>query len=105
MTTDYAPPPRGWLYGFLLTITAFWFSGVTWEAFRNHEIGALRLTGAVILLISGVLIAYEALTTNDYRTAKATLSKAGRRKTPRFSFALKFQTHRIAPPGFEPGLS
>ena len=71
--TDYAPPPRGWFYGFVLAISAFWFSGLTWEAFRNHEIGAVKLTGAVILLISGGLIAYEALTDNDYKTAKATL--------------------------------
>lgn len=73
MTTDYAPPPRGWLYGFLLAITAFWCSGVFWNAFRNHEIGPVRLTGDVMVLISMVMIAYEALTNNDYRTAKATL--------------------------------
>ena len=73
MMTDHAPPPRGWLYGFLLAISAFWYSSVTWEAFRNHEIGAVKSTGAVMVLISGVLIAYEALTNNDYRTAKATL--------------------------------
>jgi len=73
MMTDYAPPPKGWLYGFLLAISIFWFSGVTWEAFRNHEIGALRFTGGVTLLISGALIAYEALTDNNYKTAKATL--------------------------------
>jgi hypothetical protein len=73
MMTDYAPPPRGWFYGFLLAITAFWLSGVIWEAFRNHEIGTVRFTGDVMVLISGVLIAYEALTNNDYRTAKATL--------------------------------
>jgi hypothetical protein len=73
MMTDYAPPPRGWVYGFLLAITAFVVSGVVWEAFRNHEIGVLRLTGDVLVLISGTLIAYEALTNNDYRTAKATL--------------------------------
>jgi hypothetical protein len=73
MMTDYAPPPRGWLYGFLLAITAFGVSGVVWEAFRNHEIGVVRLTGDVMVLVSGVLIAYEALTNNDYRTAKATL--------------------------------
>jgi len=71
--TDYAPPPRGWLYGFLLAITAFWSSGVMWEAFRNHEIGPVRVTGDAMILISGVLIAYEALTNNDYKTAKATL--------------------------------
>lgn len=71
--TDYAPPPRGWLYGFLLAISAFWFSGVTWDAFRNHEIGPVRFIGAVILLISMVLIAYEALTETNYKTAKATL--------------------------------
>jgi TRAP-type C4-dicarboxylate transport system permease large subunit len=73
MMTDYAPPPKGWLYGFLLAISAFWFSGFTWEAFRNHEIGAVRFTGGVILLISGALIAYEALTDDNYKTAKATL--------------------------------
>jgi hypothetical protein len=73
MTTDRAPPPRGWLYGFLLAIFAFWFSGLTWEAFRNHEIGAVSFTGGVILLISGALIAYEALTDDNYKIAKATL--------------------------------
>jgi hypothetical protein len=73
MTTDHAPPPRGWLYGFLLAITSFGFSGMTWEAFRNHEIGAVKFTGFVILLISGSLIAYEALTNDDYRADKATL--------------------------------
>ena len=71
--TGYAPPPRGWLYGFLLAISAFWFSGVTCEAFRNHEIGAMRLIGALILLISMVMIAYQALTDSNYKTAKTTL--------------------------------
>ena len=73
MITDGAPPPRGWLYGFLLTITAFLLSSAAWEAFRNHEIGTVRFTGDVMVLISMVMIAYEALTNNDYRTAKATL--------------------------------
>jgi len=73
MTTDYAPPPRGWFYGFVLAISAFLLSGVAWEAFRNHEIGVVRFTGDMMVLISMVLIAYEALTNNDYRTAKATL--------------------------------
>jgi TRAP-type C4-dicarboxylate transport system permease large subunit len=72
MMTDFAPPPRGWLYGFLLAISAFWYSSVSWEAFRNHEIGAVRFTGAVMVLISMVMISYEALTNSDYRTAKAT---------------------------------
>ena len=71
--TDYAPPPRGWFYGFVLAISAFLLSGVAWEAFRNHEIGVVRFTGDMMVLISMVLIAYEALTNNDYRTAKATL--------------------------------
>ena len=71
--TDYAPPPRGWFYGFVLAITAFWISGVAWEAFRNHEIGVVRLIGTVILLISMVMIAYQALTDNSYKTAKATV--------------------------------
>jgi hypothetical protein len=73
MINDYAPPPRGWLYGFLLAISAFWGSGVFWNAFRNHEIGAVKFTGGVISLMSIVLIAYEALTNDDYKTAKATL--------------------------------
>jgi TRAP-type C4-dicarboxylate transport system permease large subunit len=73
MITDRAPPPRGWFYGFVLAISAFGFSGLTWQAFRNHELGAVRLTGGVMILISMVMIAYEALTNNDYRTAKATV--------------------------------
>jgi hypothetical protein len=71
--TDYAPPPREWLYGFLLAILAFWASGVIWDAFRNHEIGVVKFTGCVILLISGGIIAYGALTDDNYKTAKATL--------------------------------
>jgi hypothetical protein len=71
--TGYAPPPRGWLYGFLLAISAFWLSAVGWEAFRNHEIGLVKLAGTVILLSSMVLIAYEAMTNTDYKTAKTTL--------------------------------
>jgi hypothetical protein len=71
--TDYAQPPRGWIYGFLLAITAFWISGLGWDAFRKHEIGAVKLTGLVILLISMVMIAYQALTDNNYKTAKTTL--------------------------------
>jgi hypothetical protein len=73
MRNHHAAPPRGWVYGFLLGILAFWCSGVFWNAWRNHEIGRVKLAGSVIVLISTVLIAYEALTNNDYMTAKTTL--------------------------------
>ncbi|HEV7595326.1 MAG TPA: hypothetical protein VGO33_10030 [Gemmatimonadaceae bacterium] len=69
----YAPPPRGWLYGFVVAITAFWISGLSWEAFRNHEIGLVRLAGIVTLLISMGTIAWQALTDTNYRTARTTL--------------------------------
>jgi hypothetical protein len=73
MMTEGTPPPRGWLYGFLLTITTFWSSGVFWDAWRDHRMGPVKLAGSVILLISIVLIAYEALTNDDYKTARVTI--------------------------------
>jgi len=74
MTEYLGPrPPRGWLYGLLLTILAFWFSGVIWDAFLNHEMPPVKLAGAVITLFSGLLLAYQALTNDDYKTAKPTL--------------------------------
>ena len=62
---DYARrprPARGWLYDFLVGILAFWFSGVIWDSFRNHDIPVVELAGAVITMVAMGLIAYQALT-------------------------------------------
>jgi hypothetical protein len=73
MTDIRARPPRGWLKGVLLTILIIWVSGVFWEEFRAHEIGPVKFAGAAIVIISMVLVAHQALTNPDYRSAKETL--------------------------------
>jgi hypothetical protein len=73
--TEYAGPrpPRGWLYGFLLAIFTFWFSSVIWGAFRAHELSAVHLAGDVMILVAVGLIAFQALTNDDYKTSKVNL--------------------------------
>jgi hypothetical protein len=66
-------PPRGWLYGVLLTILIIWVTGVFWEGFRAHEISPLRFAGGAITILAMVLRAHQALTNDAYRTAKETL--------------------------------
>jgi len=75
MMTDYdrPRPPKGWLYGVLLTILIFWISGVFWESFRAHEITPVSLAGGVICILALVLRAHQALTNDDYNKAKETL--------------------------------
>ena len=74
MTEDVGPrPSRGWLYGFLLAIFTFWFSSVIWGAFRAHELSAVHLAGDVMILVGGGVIAYQALTNDDYKTSKLNL--------------------------------
>lgn len=70
---EFARPPRGWLWGVIMTILIAYFSATTWDAFRTHEINALKFSGAVIMILSLVLMAHQALTNNDYKTSKATL--------------------------------
>ena len=71
--TEYARLPRGWLYGVLLTILVFWFSGVSWEAFRNQELTTIAWAGALVMQLSQSVHAYQALTNDGYKTSKATL--------------------------------
>jgi hypothetical protein len=71
--TEYARLPRGWLYGVLLTILVFWFSGVSWEAFRNQELTTIAWVGALVMQLSQSVHAYQALTNDGYKTSKATL--------------------------------
>jgi hypothetical protein len=77
MKTDYdngrPRPPKGWLYGVVLTILIFWGSGVYWEGFRAHEMSPVSSVGAVFVLLATVLRAHQALTNDDYNKAKETL--------------------------------
>ena len=75
MMTNYdrPRPPRGWLYGVVLTILIIWVSGVYWESFRAHEVSPVSFAGGLICLFAVVLIAHQALTNDDARTAKETL--------------------------------
>jgi hypothetical protein len=59
---DRARPPKGWLYGVLLTILIFWGSGVYWEGFRAHEMTPVSAPGAVLVILAMVLRAHQALT-------------------------------------------
>jgi hypothetical protein len=68
-----ARPPRGWLYGILLTILTFWLSGVFWDGFRAHEMSQESSVGVGFILIANVLLAYQALTNDDYKKARGTL--------------------------------
>ena len=70
---DRARPPKGWLYGVLLTILVFWGSGVYWEGFRAHEMSTVSSVGAALLVLGTVLLAHQAFTNDDYKTAKETL--------------------------------
>jgi hypothetical protein len=73
LESNYARPPRGWLYGVLLTILVFWTSGVAWDAFRSHEITTVKFVGMVIMVMALALRAHEALTNDEYKTSRATL--------------------------------
>ena len=66
---DYARPPRGWLYGIVLTIFIFWYSGVLWQAFREGERHG-KIAGGVVMLAASVLTAHDALTNDAYRTSR-----------------------------------
>jgi len=70
---DRVRPPRGWLYGVVLTILIFWGTGVFWESFRAHEITRVSFAGAAIMIVALVLRAHQALTNDDYNKAKETL--------------------------------
>lgn len=63
-------PPRGWLFGVVLTIFIFWFSGLTWDKFRNGELSSVTLAGAFIMIIALSMEAHQALTNDDYKTSK-----------------------------------
>ena len=66
---EFARPPRGWLYGVLLTIFVFLYSGVLWQAFQQGERRG-KLAGGAVMLIAGALTAYDALTNDGYRTSR-----------------------------------
>lgn len=70
---DRARPPRGWLYGVLLTILILWVSGVFWDSFRAQEIGPVRFAGGVVCILALILIAHQALTNDGASTSKETL--------------------------------
>jgi Na+/H+ antiporter NhaD/arsenite permease-like protein len=70
---DRVRPPKGWLVGVVLTILIIWAVGVFWESFWAHEISRVSLAGAAIMILGAVLRAHQALTNNDYRTAKETI--------------------------------
>jgi hypothetical protein len=70
---DRVRPPKGWLVGVVLTILIIWVTGVFWQSFRAHEITPVSSAGAAIMILGAVLRAHQALTNNDYRTAKETL--------------------------------
>jgi Na+/H+ antiporter NhaD/arsenite permease-like protein len=61
-----ARPPRGWLYGVLLTIFVFWYSGVLWQSFKQGE-PRLEILGGVAMLVSIALTAQQALTNDNYK--------------------------------------
>ena len=63
--------------GVLLTIFIFSFSGLTWQGFRNDELSSVTLAGAFIMIIALSLNAHQALTNDDYKTAK--LYRVGKR--------------------------
>jgi Na+/H+ antiporter NhaD/arsenite permease-like protein len=67
---NMARPPRGWLLGVLLTIFIFWFSGLAWEGFRNGKLSLVTSAGAFIMIVALSLNAHQALTNDDYKTAK-----------------------------------
>jgi hypothetical protein len=67
---DMARPPKGWLWGVLMTILVFWLSGLTWEAFRDHEASTVTIAGTIIMIVGLSLQAHEALTNDDYKTSK-----------------------------------
>ncbi len=71
--SDRARPPRGWLYGVVLTILIFWGTGVYWHAFRAHEMSPVSSAGAVLIVLGMVLRAHQALTNDDYNKAPETL--------------------------------
>lgn len=68
---DFARPPRGWLYGVVLTILIFWFAGVLWQSFLERESPA-KVVGGCIMLVATALNAQQALTNDDYKTSKWT---------------------------------
>lgn len=70
---DRARPPKGWLYGVLLTILIVWLSGVYWKGFTTHEMSTVSSVGAAFVVLATVLLAHQALTNDDYKTAKETL--------------------------------
>ena len=70
---EFARPPKGWLWGVVVTILIAFFSASTWDAFRTHEINRLRFSGAVIMILSLAVMAQQAFTSDDYKTSKATL--------------------------------
>jgi predicted membrane channel-forming protein YqfA (hemolysin III family) len=68
-----ARPPKGWLYGVLLTIVIAWGSGVFWKAFKAHEMSPVSSVGAVFLVLGAVLLAQQAFTNDDYNKSRGTV--------------------------------
>ena len=66
---EFARPPRGWLYGVLIAIFVFWYSGVLWGAFQQGERPG-KLVGGVVMLVASALTAHDALTNDAYRTSR-----------------------------------
>jgi hypothetical protein len=68
---EFVKPPRGWLYGVLLTIVVFWYSGVLWQGYKEGEASA-KIGGGIVILLATVILAHQALTRDDYRITKWT---------------------------------
>jgi hypothetical protein len=69
---EFAHPPRGWLWGVVVTILIAYFSATTWDGFRSGEIYNVRFAGSVIMILSLAVMAHDALTNDDYKTSKPT---------------------------------
>ncbi len=66
-----ARPPRGWLYGVLLTIFVFWFAGILWQSYSGGE-SRTKIVGGIVILLASAMSAHQALTNDEYRTSNLT---------------------------------
>ena len=68
---EFGRPPRGWLYGVLLTLIVYWYSAILWQAYNRGE-ARTKIAGGIIILLSAVVAAHQAFTRDDYRITKWT---------------------------------